>query len=74
MVAIGFVLIAISLVGALFWWRGALFRRRWFLWTLVFSVILPQLANQLGWLTAELGRQPWIVYGLLRHPMHCQRV
>ncbi len=66
MVAIGFALILISLVSVLFWWRGALFRRRWFLWVLVFSVLLPQLANQLGWLTAELGRQPWIVYGLLR--------
>jgi cytochrome d ubiquinol oxidase subunit I len=66
MVAIGFALILISLMGALFWWRGALFTRRWFLWALVFSVLLPQLANQLGWLTAELGRQPWIVYGLVR--------
>jgi cytochrome d ubiquinol oxidase subunit I len=66
MVALGFALILISLMGALFWWRGGLFTRRWFLWTLVFSVLLPQLANQLGWLTAELGRQPWIVYGLLR--------
>jgi len=66
MVAIGFTLILISLLGAFFWWRGALFKQRWFLWTLVVAVLLPQLANQLGWLTAELGRQPWIVYGLLR--------
>ena len=66
MVAIGFLLILISVLGAFFWWRKGLFTRRWFLWTLVFSVLLPQLANQLGWLTAELGRQPWIVYGLLR--------
>jgi cytochrome d ubiquinol oxidase subunit I len=33
---------------------------------MVFSVGLPQLANQLGWMSAEIGRQPWIVYGLLR--------
>ena len=39
---------------------------RWLLYILVFSVLGPQLANQLGWYTAEVGRQPWIVYGLLR--------
>ncbi len=38
----------------------------WLLWVLVFSVLGPQLANQLGWMTAEIGRQPWIVQGLLR--------
>jgi cytochrome d ubiquinol oxidase subunit I len=36
------------------------------LWIFVFSVLLPQIANQIGWITAEVGRQPWIVYGLLR--------
>jgi cytochrome bd ubiquinol oxidase subunit I len=38
------------------------------LWILVFSVLGPQLANQLGWFAAEVGRQPWIVYGVLRTP------
>jgi cytochrome d ubiquinol oxidase subunit I len=66
MVIIGMGLIAISWLGLLFWWRGALLRQRWFLWILVLSVLLPQLGNQLGWLSAEVGRQPWIVYGLLR--------
>lgn len=66
MVAIGFALIAISLLGIFFWWRGTLFRQRWLLWIFVFSVLLPQIANQIGWITAEVGRQPWIVYGLLR--------
>lgn len=66
MVAIGFTLILISLLGIIFWWRGTLFKHRWLLWILVFSVLLPQIANQLGWITAEVGRQPWIVYGLLR--------
>jgi cytochrome bd ubiquinol oxidase subunit I len=66
MVAIGFVLIGLSLVGIVLWLRGTLFQKRWLLWIYVFSVALPQMANQLGWLSAEVGRQPWIVYGLLR--------
>jgi len=66
MVAIGVALLALSLIAAFHWWRGILFRTRWLLWTLVFAVILPQAGNQLGWASAEIGRQPWIVYGLLR--------
>lgn len=66
MVAIGMALILISLLGALYWWRGKLWHTRWLLWILVFAVLGPQLANQLGWLSAEVGRQPWIVYHLLR--------
>ncbi|MFO7525579.1 MAG: cytochrome ubiquinol oxidase subunit I [Ignavibacteriaceae bacterium] len=66
MVAIGFALIAISILGAFFWWRGILFKQKWLLWIFVFSVLLPQIANQVGWITAEVGRQPWIVYGLMR--------
>jgi cytochrome d ubiquinol oxidase subunit I len=66
MVAIGMLLIAVALVAAVYWWRGKLFETRWFLWVLVFSVLGPQLANQLGWLSAEVGRQPWIVYEQLR--------
>ncbi len=66
MVAIGFALIAISLLGLFYWWRGSLFKKRWLLIIFVFSVLGPQVANQLGWFSAEIGRQPWIVYGLLR--------
>jgi len=66
MVAIGFLLILISLAGLVAFLRGRLFNTRWLLWTFVFAVLLPQAANQLGWLSAEVGRQPWIVYGLLR--------
>ena len=66
MVAIGFTLIGISLLGIFFWWRGTLFKHKWLMWIFVFSVLLPQIANQIGWITAEVGRQPWIVYGLLR--------
>jgi len=66
MVAIGFGLIGISLFGVFFWWRGSLFDKKWMLWIFVFSVLGPQIANQVGWITAEVGRQPWIVYGILR--------
>jgi cytochrome bd ubiquinol oxidase subunit I len=66
MVAIGMGLIAISLLASWLWFRGSLMRANWLLWILVFSVGLPQLGNQLGWMSAEIGRQPWIVYGLLR--------
>jgi cytochrome d ubiquinol oxidase subunit I len=66
MVVIGMGLIALSLVGLSLLWRNKLFEKRWLLWIFVFSVLGPQLANQLGWISAEVGRQPWIVYGLLR--------
>src|SRR5574337_295624 len=66
MVGIGTVLMGLALLGAFLWWRGALFEARWLLWIFVFAVLLPQMANQLGWFTAEVGRQPWIVYGLMR--------
>lgn len=51
------------------WWRYKRLLRgesRWLLWLLVFSVALPQIANQAGWFTAEMGRQPWVVYHQLR--------
>lgn len=66
MVAIGMFLIALTLYACFLWWRGKLFDQRWLLWVFVFTVFLPQLANQFGWYAAEMGRQPWVVYGLLR--------
>jgi cytochrome d ubiquinol oxidase subunit I len=66
MVAIGIGLIVLNLTGLFAWWRGWLFRSKWLLRLFVIAVLGPQIANQLGWFTAEVGRQPWIVYGLLR--------
>ncbi|MFH0909464.1 MAG: cytochrome ubiquinol oxidase subunit I [bacterium] len=66
MLAIGMTLIAISLTASFCAWRGTLYRCRWLLRLLVVAVLGPQFANQLGWFSAEVGRQPWIVYGLLR--------
>ena len=68
MVATGFALIGLAILSATMLWRRALFSQRWLLRILVLSVVGPQLANQLGWFSAEVGRQPWIVYGLLRTP------
>ncbi|HBH06360.1 MAG TPA: cytochrome ubiquinol oxidase subunit I [Flavobacteriales bacterium] len=66
MVAIGVFLIGLTLVGCFMWIRGKLFNSKWLLTIFAFSVILPQIANQVGWFSAEMGRQPWVVYGLLR--------
>jgi cytochrome bd ubiquinol oxidase subunit I len=66
MIAIGVFLIVLSLYSTYLWWKGKLFKRKWLLVVLVFSVLLPQIANQFGWYAAEMGRQPWVVYGLLR--------
>jgi cytochrome d ubiquinol oxidase subunit I len=68
MVGIGFALIGLAALGLFYLRNGTLVQRRWLLWLLVFSVLGPQLANQLGWFAAEVGRQPWIVYGVMRTP------
>jgi cytochrome d ubiquinol oxidase subunit I len=66
MVGLGTIFIAIMLVAAFLLWRGKLFFARWMLWILVLALPFPYIANTAGWITAELGRQPWLVYGLMR--------
>lgn len=66
MVALGFLMIGLSVLSLFLLWRNKLFENKLILKILVPSVVLPQLALQLGWISAEVGRQPWIVYGLLR--------
>jgi cytochrome d ubiquinol oxidase subunit I len=66
MVGLGTIFIAISVVAALLLWRGKLFSSRWMLWILLLALPFPYIANTAGWMTAELGRQPWLVYGLMR--------
>lgn len=66
MVACGMSMIALTLFAVWQWKRKRLFETKWLMWIFVFSVILPQIANQAGWFAAEMGRQPWVVYGLLR--------
>lgn len=66
MVAIGMTLIGLTLFSSIQLWRGKLFENRWLMKVFVAAVLLPQIANQVGWFAAEMGRQPWVVYGLLR--------
>ncbi len=67
MVGLGTFFIAImGLALLLFLWERRLFRWRWMHWILLLSIPFPFIANTAGWFTTELGRQPWIVYGLLQ--------
>src|SRR5579859_177266 len=66
MVGLGTVFIAIMGLALLLLWRRKLFQARWMLWILMLATPFPYIANTAGWFTAELGRQPWIVFGLLR--------
>ena len=66
MVGLGTMFIAIMALAAFLLWRRKLFGTRWMLWILMLSAPLPYIANTAGWMTAELGRQPWLIYGILR--------
>jgi cytochrome d ubiquinol oxidase subunit I len=66
MIALGMLMIFLTIYAAVLWKRKKLFDKRWLMLVFVWSVLLPQIANQAGWFTAETGRQPWVVYGLLR--------
>src|SRR5258706_3105315 len=65
-VRLGTNFIAIMTVAAWLLWRKKLFTARWMLWILMLSFPFPYIANTAGWITAEVGRQPWVVYGLMR--------
>jgi cytochrome bd ubiquinol oxidase subunit I len=66
MVACGMMFIGLTTLGLFFWKRGTLFEQRWLLWIFVFAVLGGYAANECGWVACEVGRQPWLVYGLLR--------
>lgn len=79
MISVGMALIGLVIVAWFFWWRGWLWKTdwwlaRWFLFILILSVLGPQIANQTGWFTAEMGRQPWIVYDILKTSEGLSRV
>jgi cytochrome d ubiquinol oxidase subunit I len=66
MVGLGTIFIAIMLLASYFVWRRRLAETRWLLWILMLAFPFPYIATTAGWMTTELGRQPWLVYGLMR--------
>jgi len=66
MIAMWGVMALFTLLAFYHLWRGTLFEKTWLLWGLVLTVLGPQIGNQAGWVSAEMGRYPWIVQGHLR--------
>ena len=66
MVGLGTIMLLLMAVSAFELWRKSLFRRRALLWILMLSFPFPYIATTFGWMTAEIGRQPWLIYGLMR--------
>ncbi len=66
MVGLGTVFIAVTGLACILLWRRKLYESRWMLWILLLMFPFPYIANTAGWMTAEIGRQPWLVYGLMR--------
>lgn len=66
MVYAGCIMAALAGIGVLLWFRGKLFSARWWLALCVPACVLPHLALQAGWIATEVGRQPWIVQGMLK--------
>jgi len=66
MVGLGTIFIAVSLVSVLLLWKKRLYTARAWLWVVMLALPFPFIANTAGWTTAEVGRQPWLIYGLMR--------
>jgi cytochrome d ubiquinol oxidase subunit I len=66
MAGLGTYFVFLMIVAVFLLWRGKLYTTSWILWPILLSFPLPYIANTAGWMTAEIGRQPWIVYGLMR--------
>jgi len=64
MITLGTIFIVLMAYANLQRWRGRLESKSWLLWVLLLAFPFPYIANTLGWMTAELGRQPWLIYGL----------
>jgi cytochrome d ubiquinol oxidase subunit I len=62
MVGLGMLFILTTLAAWIWWLRGTLFQTRWWMWYFVFAILPAFASNELGWIVAEVGRQPWIVY------------
>ncbi len=66
MVGLGSIFVGVALLALLLLWRGRLYRARWLLWAVMLTAPFPYIATMAGWTTAEVGRQPWVVWGLMR--------
>ncbi|MGE5567463.1 MAG: cytochrome ubiquinol oxidase subunit I [Rhodospirillales bacterium] len=66
MVGLGTIFIAVSLVSVVLLWKKRLYTARAWLWVIMLALPFPFIANTAGWTTAEVGRQPWLIYGLMR--------
>lgn len=66
MAGLGTWFVLLMMVAAFMLRNGRIYYARWLLWPILLSFPLPYIANTAGWITAELGRQPWLVYGLMR--------
>jgi cytochrome d ubiquinol oxidase subunit I len=66
MVGLGTILVALMALAAFLLWRGTLYANRPLLWALMLAFPFPYIATTAGWMTAEMGRQPWLIYGLMR--------
>ncbi len=66
MAGLGTIFIGVMVLASFLLWRKKLYRTQWLLWIFMFMIPFPYIANTAGWYTAELGRQPWLVYNLLR--------
>jgi cytochrome d ubiquinol oxidase subunit I len=66
MAGLGTIFVAVMVAAAFLLWRKRLYQARWMLWIILLCLPLPYVANTAGWMTAEMGRQPWLVYGLMR--------
>jgi len=66
MIGLGTTFSGIAFLAALLLWRGLLYRWRPMLWVLLLVIPFPYIANEAGWVVTEVGRQPWIIYGLMR--------
>ncbi len=66
MVGLGTIFVALTALGALLLRLGVVYGARWYLWAVMLAMPFPYIANEAGWTVTEVGRQPWIVYGLMR--------
>ena len=66
MVGLGTIFVAVAALAVALLWIGRLWSARWMLWILMLIMPFPYVANEAGWTASEVGRQPWIIYGLMR--------